>query len=118
MCFKVVLLQHAPGEVAGRDNSSGRAQIHADGDGVGSSKRQQDRRTAAGGFTADFLDEAFDSELFDTQRHSPALQRGFAGDLRARDGSTFANIVEDDLSIDIADRIRTSHVSFLWVRVS
>ena len=46
-----------------------------------------------------------DAQLFDNQGNCRTLERCFVSNFGARDGSSFANVVQNDLAIDIADRI-------------
>jgi hypothetical protein len=116
---KLFLIDHTTGEIARRDRRTRRRQRDSERDRTSSSQLEHCWSAASGRLPfPDLFDQTFSFEVFDDRRDRGALQIGFACDLGARDGFAFAHVVQDDLPVDIADRVEPGRLGLSEIESS
>ena len=103
--FKRFLFQHATGKVARGNDGSLCSEVDADRHCVGGAERKQDWWPPAGRFATNFFDQSIDAQLLDDQGNCRTLQSSFMRDLSARNRASFSHVIQNDLAIDIANRV-------------
>ena len=97
--------KHSARKVAGGNDRPCRTKIYPDGNWSGSSQPEQDRRAAAGLLAFDLVNQSLRFQFVDDERDGRTLERCFRRNLSTRDRRPLSNIIQHNLTIDIANRV-------------